>query len=71
MLLTPDMYLEAPVSGTDAQIEGLYPGVFVGYNSTGVNAATTSTYCQIIDTLGAKKAGDKILVRFINNNKAT
>ena len=68
MLLTPDMYLEAPVSGTDAQIEGLLPGEFVGYTGTSVNAATTSAYCQVIDTFGAKKAGDKILVRFINNN---
>ena len=71
MLLTEDMLLEAPIRGTDEQIEDLYPGEFVGYDSTGVNAAGKSAYCQVIDTLGAKKAGDKILVRFINNNKAS
>lgn len=65
MLLTPDMFLEAPVAGTDVQIAGLKNGNYIGFNGTGVDASGTSKYCQIIDTLGAKKAGDKILVRFV------
>lgn len=65
MLLTPDMFLEAPVAGTDAQIAGLKNGKYIAFNNTGVDASATSAFCQIIDTLGAKKAGDKILVRFV------
>ena len=65
MLLTPDMFLEAPVAGTDAQIAGLKNGNYIAFNDTGVDASATSAFCQIIDTLGAKKAGDKILVRFV------
>ena len=65
MLLTPDMFLEAPVAGTDAQIAGLKNGNYIAFNDTGVDASETSAFCQIIDTLGAKKAGDKILVRFV------
>lgn len=65
MLLTPDMFLEAPVSGTEIQISNLSAGRYIGYTSSDVDAGGTSEFCQIIDTLGAKKAGDKILVRFV------
>ena len=65
MLLTPDMFLEVPVSGTDAQISGLKNGAFIGFGNSSVKASETSEFCQIIDTLSAKTAGDTILVRFI------
>lgn len=71
MLLTEDMLLEVPVKGTDAQIEHLEAGIFIGFGDFEVDASGTSEYCQVMDTLGAKTAGDKILVRFIHNNKAT
>jgi hypothetical protein len=65
MLLTPDMLLEVPVKGTDVQIAGLQNGAYIKYAQDHVDASGTSYFCQIIDTLGAKKAGDKILVRFV------
>lgn len=68
MLLTEDMFLEAPVTGTDSVIAALTAGEFISFHSTGVTAGGTSTFCQIVDTLGAKKSGDKILVRFLHNN---
>lgn len=71
MLLTEDMLLEAPVRGTDTQIATLTAGKFISFDVSNVDASGTSEYCQVMDTLGAKTAGDKILVRFIHNNKAT
>lgn len=68
MLLTEDMFLEAPVSGTDSNIAALTAGEFIAFDCETVTAGTTSNFCQIVDTLGAKKSGDKILVRFLHNN---
>ena len=68
MLIDADMILEAPVSGTDVNIENLVPGKFIGFDSNGVNAGATSKYCQVVATNSAKTAGDTILVRFVNNN---
>ncbi len=65
MLLTPDMFLEVPVEGTDVQIAGLKAGAFIEYGSGKVDASGTSTFCQIIDTMSAKTEGDSILVRFV------
>ncbi len=71
MLLTEDMLLEVPVEGADEQIADLAPGKFIKFTAREVDASGTSEYCQVMDTLGAKTEGDKILVRFIHNNKAT
>lgn len=71
MLLTPDVVLEASVSGSDAQIAALKTGAFIKFTQTGVDASGTSANCQIVDTLSAKTAGDKILVRFIASKQTT
>ena len=65
MLLTPDMFLEVLVMGTDDQISRLANGKYIQFDTDCVYASGTSEYCQIIDTLSAKTAGDTILVRFI------
>ena len=65
MQITGDMYMIAPVSGTDAQIAALADGEYIGVTAEGVDAGVTdSTFCRIVSTNGAKTAGDKILVRF-------
>ena len=69
MLLTEDMILEAPISGTDSQIQNVYAGQLIKFTSNGVDASGSSEYCQVVDTLGAKTAGDPVLVRFINNHQ--
>lgn len=69
MLLTSDMILEAPISGTDQQIAYLNAGKLIKFTRRGVDASGTSEYCQVVDTLGAKTAGDPVLVRFINNHQ--
>lgn len=65
MLLTPDMFLEVPVMGTDVQIAGLQNGQFIKYTGDHVDASGESAFCQIIDTMSAKTEGDTILVRFV------
>ena len=69
MLLTEDMILEAPISGTDLQIESVQAGKLISFDRYGVSASGSSEYCQVVDTLGAKTAGDPVLVRFINNHQ--
>ena len=67
MLLTEDMILEVPIFGESMTY--LKTGALVTGEADSVNIDETGNYCQIVDTLDAKKAGDKILVRFIHNNK--
>ena len=69
MLLTEDMILEAPISGTDLQIESVHAGKLISFDRYGVSASGSSEYCLVVDTLGAKTAGDPVLVRFINNHQ--
>ena len=71
MILTPDVVVEAPVSGTDSQIGALKAGAFIKFTQTGVDASATSAFCQIVDTNSAKTAGDKIYVRFVGGAEAT
>ena len=65
MLLTPDMFLEVPVKGTDVQIAGLKAGAYIKYDRDHVDASGTSDFCQIVATNSAKTEGDTILVRFV------
>lgn len=65
MLLTPDMFLEVPVNGTDVQIAGLEAGAYIKFEGGNVDASGESDFCQIIDTMSAKTEGDTILVRFV------
>lgn len=69
MLLTGDMILEAPISGSAEQIASINAGKLIKFTRYGVDASGTSEYCQVVDTLGAKTAGDPVLVRFINNHQ--
>lgn len=69
MLLTDDMILEAPISGSAEQIASVNAGKFIKFTRRGVDASGDSKYCQVVDTLGAKTAGDPVLVRFINNHQ--
>lgn len=62
MLLTPDVILAAPISNySTSKLVGNY----VGYTDTGVDMSNSSSWCQIVDSLGAEKDGDTILVRFV------
>ena len=64
MQMNSDIYLDAVVSGTDEAIEALKDGAYIKATATGVVAGETSAFCRIVSTNGAKKAGDKVLVRF-------
>jgi hypothetical protein len=66
MLLGEDIILETEVTaGSSSDFAALAAGKLYNADSDGVNIAEEGIYCQVIDTLDAKKSGDKILVRFI------
>lgn len=67
MLLTEDMLLEVPAYVADTS--NVKTGAFIGCAAYSVTDSEQSEYCQIVDTLDFKKSTDKILVRFIHNNK--
>lgn len=67
MILTEDMILETTIFG--ASMTHLKTGALVMDDREAVNVDETGSYCQIVDTLDAKKSGDKILVRFIHTNQ--
>lgn len=65
MEITPELYLEAPVAGTDAQIAALVEGAKCGLSTEGVNAAASALdFCRIVALNGAKTAGDRVVIRF-------
>ena len=66
MLLGEDIILEAEVTtGSSSDFAALAAGKIYNAASEGVSIGEEGVYCQVIDTLDAKKQGDKILVRFI------
>lgn len=64
MLLGEDIILEVDIT-TGTKFTALAAGKFCSAEMDGVNIDGDGDVCQVIDTLGAKKTGDKILVRFI------
>lgn len=69
--ITDEMEFDVPITGSDANIAKAVPGFVLAintdYGSVAAAAATLgSDYvgAEVVDTLGAKTAGDKITVRF-------
>lgn len=65
MLLSEDIILETVATGVANDFKALAAGKLCNADVEGVNVSEEGSYCQVIDTLDAKKSGDKILVRFI------
>ena len=66
-IITPDMIFETYINADPASLKA-GEKVTLGLNSDShpvcVTATTTSGVATVVDTLGAKKSGDKIIVKF-------